>query len=256
MLWPSFYTRCRFLVTECQLPILSVLQEAQVLLLIRQVLLWFLLVLYSTMVLSRWRGRFNQWKKSILLHCRFSGKNSDRCRICAPGSDRMLKFGNRRCFIWESAKTMFLVSWIWNAFSILFSPVQDRKGRGLSIKIETNRWNQQLLPVAVFDIAPSFNWSEIKQFVNLFYLISLILVVWALWELRIAVFTILKFLWLKPCYIKFHLQKPKFLTDTHNLSSETKFLKFRFRWLVAQVRKNRLRNRRFDLNPGKGLIFL
>ena len=52
---------------------------------------------------------FPPMNKTILSYCPFSGKNSDRCRICAPGSDRMLKFGNRRCFNWESAKIMFLV---------------------------------------------------------------------------------------------------------------------------------------------------
>ena len=50
---------------------------------------------------------FPPMNKTILSYCLFSGKNCDRCRICAPGSDRM--FGNRRCFNWESAKIMFLV---------------------------------------------------------------------------------------------------------------------------------------------------
>ena len=38
---------------------------------------------------------FPPMNKTILSYCLFSGKNSDRCRICAPGSDRMLKFGNK-----------------------------------------------------------------------------------------------------------------------------------------------------------------
>ena len=81
---------------------------------------------------------FPPMNKIILSYCRFSGKNSDRCRICAPGSDRMFKFGNRRCFNWESAKIMWSREYE-NALSILFLPFQDRKGRGLSRKIETNR---------------------------------------------------------------------------------------------------------------------
>ena len=52
---------------------------------------------------------FPPMNKTILSCSLFSGKNSDRCRICGPGSDRMLKFGNRRCFNWESAKILFLV---------------------------------------------------------------------------------------------------------------------------------------------------
>ena len=51
---------------------------------------------------------FPPMNKTILSYSLFPVR-MDRCRICAPGSDRMLKFGNRRCFNWESAKIMFLV---------------------------------------------------------------------------------------------------------------------------------------------------
>ena len=162
-----FYSRCCFLVNGCQLQILSLSQEAQVLRPVRQVFLLFLLVLCS-MVLSRWRCRFLQWKKTILSFCLFSGKNSDRCRICATGSYRMLKFGNRRCFNWESCK---------NYVSGLGS-FKDMKSHSVFLfhpsKLGTDgAWkkdrNKSLEPITgtggLIDIVPSFKWSEITQFI-------------------------------------------------------------------------------------------
>ena len=121
---------------------------------------------------------FPPMNKTILSYCLFSGKNSDRCRICAPGSDRLLKFGNRRCFNWDSAKIMFLVLEflkIWNRFQ---SPFFHPSKLGMDGAWKKDR-NKPLEPITgtggLNDIVPIFKWSEITQFVNLFgvYLISL-----------------------------------------------------------------------------------
>ena len=178
LLWASFYSHCRFLVMGCQLQILSLSQGAQVLRLVRQVLQLFLLVLCS-MVLSRWRCRFRQWIKLYCLIAFFPVRILKDVEFALlEVIDRMLKFGNRRCFNWESAKIMFLVLEVVKIWNRIQSSFIHPSTLGTDGAWRKDRY-KPLEPITgtggLIDIVLSFKWSEITQFVSLFgvYLISL-----------------------------------------------------------------------------------